>query len=426
MKIAIIDADLVGNNKHRFPNLVCMKLSAYYKSLGNDVELKMDYEDLEVYDKVFISKVFIQTEIPCEPEDKSNKNESTVVEWYKNNPFLKRLNIEYGGTGFFYDKAPKLPSEIEHFMPDYHLYDDWVNIQINNGIAECDGKEDKIAKLNKIRKNFTYYLDYSIGYMTRGCIRQCSFCVNKNYNRCELHSNLSEFLDETRSYICLLDDNVLACKDWKEVFEELISTDKKFQFKQGCDERLLTDEKCEYLFNKSKWIGDRIFAFDNIKDREVIERKLQMIRRHTNNQIKFYTFCGYNHNNIGTYDEEFWVQDIVDLFERIKILMTYGCLPYVMRYKDYELSPYRGIYITVASWCNQPNLFRKMSFEEFSKARGMSNENYKKYKLDFDSYLADGGKKGSCWRYYDKFEEKYPEIAEKYFHMKWNYSNRNS
>lgn len=405
MKIAIIDADLVGNNKHRFPNLVCMKLSGYYKELGNDVSLKMDYEDLSSYDKVFISKVFTDT-----PIDES---------------ILDLPNVEYGGTGFFYDKSPKLPSEVEHHMPDYHLYDDWVNEKLNEDGKEDESEEEKVGRIRKKRKEFTYYLDYSIGFMTRGCIRGCSFCVNKNYRSCELHSNLSEFLDESRPYICLLDDNVLACKDWKKVFEELIATGKKFQFKQGCDERLLTDEKCEILFNKSKWIGDRIFAFDNIKDRELIERKLQMIRRHTNDQIKFYTFCGYNHDNIGVYDEEFWVKDIVDLFERIKILMTYGCLPYVMRFKDYELSPYRGIYITAASWCNQPSFFRKMSFEEFSKARGMSNENYKKYKMDFDSYLADGGKKGSCWRYYDEFAEKYPEIAEKYFHMKWDYSNSN-
>lgn len=382
-----------------------MKLSGYYKELGNDVSLKMDYEDLSSYDKVFISNVFTDT-----PIDES---------------ILDLPNVEYGGTGFFYDKAPKLPSEVEHHMPDYHLYDDWVNEKLNEDGKEDESEEDRAERIRKKRKEFTYYLDYSIGFMTRGCIRGCSFCVNKNYRSCELHSNLSEFLDDSRPYICLLDDNVLACKDWKKVFEELIATGKKFQFKQGCDERLLTDEKCEILFNKSKWIGDRIFAFDNIKDRELIERKLQMIRRHTNDQIKFYTFCGYNHDNIGVYDEEFWVKDIVDLFERIKILMTYGCLPYVMRFKDYELSPYRGIYITAASWCNQPSFFRKMSFEEFSKARGMSNENYKKYKMDFDSYLADGGKKGSCWRYYEEFTEKYPEIAEKYFHMKWNYSNKN-
>lgn len=394
MRIAIIDADLIGRSKHRFPNLACMKLSGYYKELGNEVELKTDYMDLSLYDKVFISKVFTDTPI--------------------DEKILKLQNVEYGGTGFYYDKAPALPLEIEHHMPDYHLYDNWVSEQL----SECSNIEKK-------RKDLTYYLDYSIGFMTRGCIRQCSFCVNKNYKSCELHSSLSEFLDESRPYICLLDDNILACKNWKSVFEELIASGKKFQFKQGCDERLLTDEKCEYIFKKSNWIGDIIFAFDNIKDKNLIERKLQMIRKHTNDQIKFYIFCGYNHDNVDVYDEEFWIKDIVDLFERIRILMLYGCLPYVMRYKDYKFSPYRGIYITAASWCNQPSFFRKMTFEEISKARGMGNENYKKYKLDFDSYLADGNKKGSCWRYYDEFTEKHPDIAQKYFHLRWNYSNKN-
>ncbi len=210
-----------------------MKISGYYKSSGNEVELKIDYENLTEYDKIFISKVFTDT--------------------YIDENILKLPTVEYGGTGFFYDKAPKLSDEIEHHMPDYHLYDEWVEQQISNGCK---------------RKDFTYYLDYSVGFMTRGCIRQCSFCVNQNYKSCELHSNLHEFLDEDRPYVCLLDDNVLACKDWRKVFEELISTNKKFQFKQGCDERLLTDEKCEILFNKSKWIGDRIFAFDNIKDKK--------------------------------------------------------------------------------------------------------------------------------------------------------------
>ena len=34
MKVDIIDADLIGRKKHRFPNLACMKLSAYHKSGG--------------------------------------------------------------------------------------------------------------------------------------------------------------------------------------------------------------------------------------------------------------------------------------------------------------------------------------------------------------------------------------------------------
>ena len=91
IKLAIIDADLIGRSKHRFPNLVCMKLSSYYKSLGWEVKLKTDYENLEEYDKVTISKVFMDTEIPYEPEDKSMKTEKHIAEFYKKNPDLQTV-----------------------------------------------------------------------------------------------------------------------------------------------------------------------------------------------------------------------------------------------------------------------------------------------------------------------------------------------
>ena len=391
IKIAIIDADLIGRSKHRFPNLVCMKLSKYHKDLGYNVELKMDYKDLENYDKVFISKVFMDTEIPNENPDKSLKTEDGIIEFYKDHPILNLPNVEYGGTGFYYDKSPKLSAEIEHYMPDYHLYDEWVKQKLLDG-----GKP----------KDFEYYTDYSIGFMTRGCIRQCSFCVNKNYKQCNLHSPIEEFLDKDRKYICLLDDNIFACKDWRSVFKALENTGKRFQFKQGVDERLLTDEKCEVLFN-SKWIGDFIFAFDNIKDAPLIENKLNLIRKHTNKVIKFYTFCSFNHDNIGYYDKEFWHKDITNLFERIKILMKYGCLPYIMRYKDFENSPYRGTYINLAAWCNQPSQFKKRSYREWcicDKERGHD----------------------ATYRYYKQLENDFPDIAEKYFDLKYEEINEYS
>ena len=49
MKIAIIDADLIGRIRHRFPNLVCMKISGFHKSNGDSVTLKTDYFDLESF-----------------------------------------------------------------------------------------------------------------------------------------------------------------------------------------------------------------------------------------------------------------------------------------------------------------------------------------------------------------------------------------
>ena len=64
-KIAVIDADLIGRKRHRFPNLVCMKLSGYHKSVGNEVLLKTDYESLESFDQVYILSIvreYVHTE----------------------------------------------------------------------------------------------------------------------------------------------------------------------------------------------------------------------------------------------------------------------------------------------------------------------------------------------------------------------------
>ena len=63
MKIAVIDADLIGRKRHRFPNLACMKISGYHKQKGDNVTLKLDYIGLECFDKVYIAKVFTDTPI---------------------------------------------------------------------------------------------------------------------------------------------------------------------------------------------------------------------------------------------------------------------------------------------------------------------------------------------------------------------------
>ena len=359
MNIAIIDADLIGRKKHRFPNLACMKLSQYHKIGGANVFLKTDYDGLENYDKVYVSKVFTDT-----PIDKS---------------VLSLPNVEHGGTGFYYDKAPKLPEEIEHICPDYHLYDNWVQRQLNNGIKASELK---------------YYTDYSIGFLTRGCFRQCQFCVNRNYKKVCQHSPIAEFYDESRPKICLLDDNFFGYAHWKESLEELRRIAKPFQFKQGLDERLLTDEKCELLFT-SKYDGDFIFAFDNIADSELIENKLKMIRTHTERQLKFYVFCGFDRDDI--WDRNFWQQDMIDLWKRIEILIKYHALPYIMRFMRYTESPYDRLYNQIARWCNQPAFVKKKSFREFCRIR-------------------EGG---IGWKQMCQAEHNIPELT-KYFDMKWS------
>ncbi len=116
-----------------------MKISSFHKSQGDTTELLISYDSIKSYDKVYISKAFTDTPV--------------------SDGVLEMDSVVYGGTGFFYDKATPLPYEIEHCKPDYHLYDEWVSMQIAHG-----GKPTEYA----------YYTDYSIGFTTRGCFRQCS------------------------------------------------------------------------------------------------------------------------------------------------------------------------------------------------------------------------------------------------------------
>lgn len=51
MKIGLIDVD-----GHNFPNLALMRISAYHKSIGDDVEWW--WSDFEHYDIIYMSKIF--------------------------------------------------------------------------------------------------------------------------------------------------------------------------------------------------------------------------------------------------------------------------------------------------------------------------------------------------------------------------------
>ncbi len=141
MNIGIIDAELLANGKHRFPNLAAMKLSAWHKGRGDSVLLLPGYRHAGNFDTVYICCVFTEVAKTILPK------------------ILKRPNVRYGGTGFYFDKAPPLPKEVEHSLPDYDLYAGWLQ--------------------GRVGPNLRYYTDYSVGYLTRGCFRRCKFCITE-------------------------------------------------------------------------------------------------------------------------------------------------------------------------------------------------------------------------------------------------------
>ena len=285
-------------------------------------------------------------------------------------------------------------------MPDYHLYDEWIESEVASAEAEAAKKGKKFNKTS-FMVQFKEYTDYSIGFLTRGCFRKCKFCVNQKYDHVFIHSPLNEFYDPSRNKICLLDDNFLGCPHWKNMLEELLATGKPFKFKQGMDERILTDEKCQLLFS-GNYDGDYTFAFDNVSDYDLIHRKLQLIRKYApfTASIKFYVLVGFE----GT-----GAEDIANAFKRIELLMHYGCLPYVMRYQDKNYTPwkyseFKGMYIQLARWANQPSMFKKQSFRQFCE----TNQQFHKS----ETLCAP-------MRAMRDFENKCPEIAAQYFDIRY-------
>lgn len=341
--IGIIDNDLVSRVNHNFPNLALMKISNYLKSKGNNVELTnfSNIGGLFDYDFYVISKVFTDTATPI------------ILE---NNP-----KIIYGGTGFYYDKAEPLPYEIEHFYPDYDLYLNAKNIY------------------NKSKSD--YFLNHSIGYTTRGCIRQCDFCVNRNSKKVEKHSPISEFLNEKLKYITLLDDNITAFKGFEEIWKELQQTGKPFTYKQGMDFRLLTEKKIKIMsetknYGKTAKISQSTyyFAFDNIKDKSVIERNLSVWNSIIKRSVAtwFYVLTGFDFNN--NYDYSFYENDYFHLIERMKILYSNHARPYIMLHENVKKSPFYKKILLLKQFSNSPINCTNRTLEDYMKWKNIKQE----------------------------------------------------
>ena len=305
MEIGLYDVD-----GHNFPNLPLMKVSAYHKSKGDNVEF---LNRLKHYDKVYVSKVF---------GDEYTQIDNTVID---------ADEIIYGGTGFAItiedgkevyhkDRDKDLPYEIEHMYPDYALY----------------------PELTK---------DKAYGFLTRGCCNNCSFCIVSQKEGICSHkvADLSEWWSGQKE-IVLLDANILACKERKQLLQQLTDSQAKVDFTQGLDARFITPEVAEMLSKIKTKIWH--FAFDFMKNERQIIEGLQTfvdVVKPNNRNAMVYMLTNYD-----TTIEQ-------DLY-RIEAIRQVGLLPDVRIYRKNSL-PKRHILRDMQRWCN--NRFLYMSCSNF-------------------------------------------------------------
>ena len=305
MNIGLYDAD-----GHNFPNLPLMKISAYHKSIGDNVEFA---EPFYKYDKEYVSRIF--------------GDEYTNFE-----DFCFQANeIIYGGTGFaikvvdgkeVYEKTKdnELPCEIEHIYPDYSLY----------------------PELTK---------DTAYGFLTRGCPNNCAFCiVSKKEGRISKKvADLSEFW-RGQKYIKLLDANLLACKDKQELLQQLIDSKSQIDFTQGLDARFITADVAEML--KQIKIKRVHFAFDFMKYEKAIIEGLRIYKKIS--PLPDYKTIVYMLVNFDTTIDE-------DLY-RVKKITELGYIPDIRIYRKPSAPQ---ILKDLQRWCNNRLIFRSCDFMEY-------------------------------------------------------------
>lgn len=305
MKIGLYDVD-----SHNFPNLPLMKISAYHKQRGDDVEFVLP---LYRYDRIYVSKIF--------------GDEYTALK----NLYLQSDDVIYGGTGFaidikdgkeVFDKSrdAELPPEIEHIFPDYSLY----------------------PELTK---------DTAFGFLTRGCPNNCGFCIvsKKEGLQSRKVADLSEFWNGQK-YIKLLDANLLACKSRVELIRQLIDSGAKVDFTQGLDARFITDDIAGLLKQvKTKRVH---FAWDFMKNSDAILKGLKIYKRITGvNDLKASVYILTN------FDTTF-AQDIY----RVRKIQLLGLRPDV---RIYRKSTAPRFLRDLQRWCNSPQLYRSCDFPDY-------------------------------------------------------------
>lgn len=271
-----------------FPNLALMKLSAYHKGRGDRV-VKFNPKQVSLYDKVMASCIFTYAEI-------------------------KYHYDEGGGAGIDLDKV--LPDEIEHICPDYNLY-------------RC--KE-------------------SYGFLTRGCIRNCDFCiVPKKEGKIRAHAKISEFL--RHKHCILMDNNVIAHPHGIQQMEKISRLNIYVDFNQGIDCRLI-DTQIATLLNKIGWIRYIRISCDSQAQKKPAVRALERLRA-----------VGHTRK---VYVNILVTEDIEDALDRVETLRPLVVSPYAMCYRsiDGKVVPTKR-QKRFARWVNVKHFWHSVSWKEF-------------------------------------------------------------
>jgi len=324
MNVGLIDVD-----GHNWPNLALMRISAWHKRQGDTVEWYQGPMIRPWYDIVYMSKVFSNEYTP-------DIDERTII---------NAGEIRKGGTGYaislgadgkeHFDEAKhkKLPQEVERCFPDYSIYPD------------CR---------------------FAVAMTSRGCPNDCGFChVSQKEGRCSVMvASVSDFWrpDIGKDEIQVLDANITACLQKRQLFSQYRQTGALIEFNQGLDIRRIDEADIEDI--NAMRLKNIHFAWDRT-DLDLRKRfefyKARAEHKPNGGYGTVYVLTNYDNCTV---DEHIRLA-----LWRIYELEGMGYDPYLMVY-DKPHAPQK--LKEMQRWCNNKWIFKKCKrFEDYKPRKGM-------------------------------------------------------
>lgn len=307
MRIGLVNVDGL-----HYPNLALGKIAAYHKAHGDEVEWAMPL--FGEYDRVYASKIFSFT------PDMTEQYNCEVIK---------------GGTG--YDVKSELPAEIDRMQPDYSIF-----------------------PFVKDREAY--------GFLTRGCPNKCPWCiVPLKEGNVHPYMDIDEItLGGRRSWVTLMDNNILACDYGIEQLVTIADKCYHIDLNQGNSARLVTKEIAEVMA-RIKWKGSMIrFAADTPKQIAEVERAMRLIDSFCEvpRSYLIYTMIGGN---------------LQEDYERISHFRKYKRVRVVAQpFRDIN-NPKQEIpkwQKDMAHWANRRELYTTCDFKDFSPRKGFKCTEY--------------------------------------------------